>query len=142
MKIQFVGNSKTGQDRYRGSTSLVPNLVCRLDQPQTCTLEAGVHLTDNEALRLLTNYGGLFISHNTHLANQAAEAKAAKLAAAKADTEAKAKKEAKNAKRRAATAAKKAASKAQSAPKAAKPKTASKPKPAKKPASKAKSGGK
>ncbi|HEA52312.1 hypothetical protein LCGC14_1491510 [marine sediment metagenome] len=121
MKIQFVGNSKTGQDRYRGSTSLVPNLVCRLDQPQTCTLEAGVHLTDNEALRLLTQYPNLFISHESYLANLAAAAKPKNKPKGKP---------------------KKAANKAQATPKAAKPKKASKPKPAKKPASKAKSGGK
>ncbi len=132
MKIQFVGDTKTGQERYRGSTSLVPNLVCRLDQPQTCTLEAGVHLSDNEALRLLTQYSNLFISHDTHLANLAAEAKVAAEAAAEV------KKKAEAAKRQAVAAAKAKAAEAA----AEKPKTASKPKPTKKPASKAKSGGK
>ncbi|KKN47813.1 hypothetical protein LCGC14_0659340 [marine sediment metagenome] len=134
MKIQFVGDKKTGQERYRGSTSLIPNLVCRLDQPQTCTLEAGVHLSDNEALRLLTQYNNLFISHDTHLANLAVAAKI------EAEVAAAAKKKAATAKRVATAAAKKKAKAAEAA--AEKPKTASKPKPTKKPASKAKSGGK
>jgi hypothetical protein len=118
MKIQFVGSKKTGQDRYRGSSSLSPNLVCILDQPQTCTLEVGIHLTDNEAFRLLTDHKDIFITHDTHLANLAAEEATAKKAAAAA-------------KRKASAARKKSEAKAKPKPKPRKPRKAAgaRPKP-------------
>ena len=86
MKIQFVGNRKTGQVRYRGSTSLQPNLVCHIDQPQTCTLEVGRHLSENEAQRLLSDHSDIFITerhYQIRLAVKKAKPKVKKKAAAK-----------------------------------------------------------